>query len=358
MSWIEEVGALLGQYKGASASAPPPNVAADFAKVAEKTPTSAISSGLAAAFRSESTPAFGDMISQLFAQSNSTQRAGILNQLIAAAGPTPGSGGALAGLSGLLSGSTVAPEQAQQVSADAVRQLADEAHKRNPSVIDKASEFYAQHPTLVKGLGAGALACYRRPGEQWTFYEIDSAVVQIARDRRFFTFVSDCAPDLPVVIGDARLTLGASPEKYDLIVLDAFSSDTIPVHLLTREAIQVYLRHLNTGGVILLHISNRYMELADVVAAVAAAENLSTLIRRDDRPQASPPDFKMNAEVAALARNPHDLGDLGAQSGWHTLKAPPNVRAWTDDYSNILGAIMRKQAERWHAPAWAGHNAP
>lgn len=160
MSWIEEVGRLLGQYKGASASAPPPNVAADFAKVAEKTPPSAISSGLAEAFRSESTPEFGDMISRLFAQSDSTQRAGILNQLIAAAGPALSSGGALAGLSGLLSGtgSTVAPEQAQQVSADAVRQLADAAHKRDPSVIDKASEFYAQHPTLVKGLGAGALA--------------------------------------------------------------------------------------------------------------------------------------------------------------------------------------------------------
>lgn len=160
MSLIDEVGALLGKYKGASASAPPPNVDADFAKIADKTPTSAMSSGLAEAFRSKSTPEFADMISQLFAQSDSTQRAGILNHLIAAAGPALGSGGALAGLSGLLSGSgsTVAPEQAQKVSADTVRQLADEAHKRDPSVIDKASEFYAQHPTLVKGLGAGALA--------------------------------------------------------------------------------------------------------------------------------------------------------------------------------------------------------
>jgi SAM-dependent methyltransferase len=210
----------------------------------------------------------------------------------------------------------------------------------------------------VVGLGTGALACYRRPGEQWTFYEIDSAVVQIARDPRYFTFVSDCAPDAPIVVGDARLTLSASPERYDLIVLDAFSSDTIPVHLLTREAMQVYLRHLNAGGVIVLHISNRYMELADVVAAVAAAENLTTFIRLDDRPQASPPDFKMNAEVVALARSPQDLGDLSIRPGWHALKAPPGVRAWTDDYSNILGAIMRKQAERWHLPAWAEHNAP
>ena len=160
MSWLDEVGELLGQYKGASASSPPPNVATDFSKVAEKTPPSAISGGLADAFRSESTPEFGDMISRLFAQSDSTQRAGILNQLIAAAGPALSSGGALAGLSGLLSGSgsTVSPQQAQQVSPDTVRQLADVAHKHDPSIIDKASEFYAQHPTLVTGLGAGALA--------------------------------------------------------------------------------------------------------------------------------------------------------------------------------------------------------
>lgn len=160
MSWIEEVGTLLGQYKGASASSPPPNVATDFAKVAEKTPPAAMSSGLAEAFRSESTPEFGEMIARLFAQSDGEQRAGILNQLIAAAGPAASSGGALSSLSALLSrpGATVAPEQAQQVSAEAVRKLADEAQKRTPSIIDKASEFYAQHPTLVKGLGAGALA--------------------------------------------------------------------------------------------------------------------------------------------------------------------------------------------------------
>ncbi len=98
MSWIDEVGSLLGQYKGASASAPPPNADADFAKVATQAPSSAISSGLAEAFRSESTPEFGDMISQLFAQSDNTQRAGILNHLLAAAAPATGSGGALGGL--------------------------------------------------------------------------------------------------------------------------------------------------------------------------------------------------------------------------------------------------------------------
>jgi spermidine synthase len=202
------------------------------------------------------------------------------------------------------------------------------------------------------GLGTGALACYRHRGEAWTFYEIDPAVVQIGRDPHFFTFISACAPDLPVVIGDARLTLAASAEKYDLIVLDAFSSVAIPTHLLTREAVKGYLDHLAGGGVILMHISNRYMELADTVAAVGAAEGLVTFIKIDDRPQTSPPDYKMNAEVVALARRPEDVGDLGVRPGWYQ-KAETDVQPWTDDYSNIFGAIISKQSERWHRPAWA-----
>ncbi len=88
----------------------------------------------------------------------------------------------------------------------------------------------------VVGLGTGSLACHRRGREKWTFFEIDPDVVRIARDPRYFSFLSACAPALPVVMGDARLTLAASPERFDLIVLDAFSSDVIPIHLLTREA--------------------------------------------------------------------------------------------------------------------------
>ena len=205
----------------------------------------------------------------------------------------------------------------------------------------------------VVGLGTGALTCYRQRGEAWTFYEIDPAVVQIARDPRYFTFISKCAPDLPVVIGDARLTLAASADRYDLIVLDAFSSDTIPVHLLTREAVAGYLKHLTENGVLLMHISNRYMELADTVAAVGAAEGLTTFIKVDDRPQTSSADYKTNAEVVALARRPEDLGDLQARRGWHKLEPDREVQPWTDDYSNILGAILRKQVERWHPPSWA-----
>ncbi|HZT04913.1 MAG TPA: hypothetical protein VFA39_21870 [Steroidobacteraceae bacterium] len=161
MSWLDEVGGLLQKYSGASTSAPPPGAAADFTKVADSAPTSAVSGGLAAAFRSSNTPPFGEMVSQLFAQSDPTQRAGILQHLIAAAGPALASGGALKELTALFPGAsaaTITPQQAEQIPPTTVRQLADVAQQHDPSIIDRASEFYAQHPTLVKTLGAGALA--------------------------------------------------------------------------------------------------------------------------------------------------------------------------------------------------------
>jgi hypothetical protein len=195
----------------------------------------------------------------------------------------------------------------------------------------------------VVGLGAGSLACHRRGKEDWTFFEIDPDVVRIARDPRFFSFISSCAPGLPVVLGDARLTLAASTQRYDLIVLDAFSSDAIPVHLLTREALAGYLARLEPGGAIILHISNRHMELARVVAAVAATEGLVTYVKQDHRPASIPEDYKTSAEVAVLARSDADLGDLPRRAGWQKIEADPRVPAWTDDYSDIFGAILRKK---------------
>jgi hypothetical protein len=195
----------------------------------------------------------------------------------------------------------------------------------------------------VVGLGSGTLGCYRRGDEQWTFFEIDPAVAQIARDPRLFTYVSVCAPDLPVVLGDARLTLATARERFDLIILDAFSSDTVPVHLLTREAIEGYLARLEDGGVIVLHLSNRYMELASVIAAAAAAQGLVVTFKDDDRPLTVPLDYKANASVAALARRRADLGELPSRPGWHDSNPVPDIKIWTDDYSNVLGAILRKR---------------
>src|SRR5262249_37284462 len=178
----------------------------------------------------------------------------------------------------------------------------------------------------VVGLGAGSLACHRRGEEDWTFFEIDPLVAEIARDPRYFHFISACNPALSIGRGDARLTLAASSQRYDLIVLDAFSSDAIPVHLLTREAMASYLARLAPGGAVVLHISNRHMDLAPVVAALGAAEGLVVYLKEDTRPDVVPTDFKMNALVAALARRSADLGDLPTRPGWQRLApAPPTA---------------------------------
>ncbi len=197
----------------------------------------------------------------------------------------------------------------------------------------------------VVGLGAGSLACHAKPGEAWTFFEIDPEVVRIAGDPAMFRFLSDCAPDAKVVLGDARLTLAASAQRYDLIVLDAFSSDAIPTHLLTREALRGYLARLTPRGLIVFHISNRHMELAKVVAAVGAAEGLSTLVKADDKATQFVTDFHAAALVAVLARDAADFGPLAQTPGWHRESADAVV-AWTDDYSDIMGAILRKKLGR------------
>ena len=152
---------LLQRYTNASATNPPGSVTQDFQQASQSAPSSQVASGLADAFRSDQTPPFGQMVAGLFGQSNDQQRAGILNQLIAAAGSGALSSGALGGLAGMLGGGgqrQVTPEQARNISPQAVQDLAEQAHKNDPSIIDQASNFYAQHTTLVQGLGAGALA--------------------------------------------------------------------------------------------------------------------------------------------------------------------------------------------------------
>jgi hypothetical protein len=193
----------------------------------------------------------------------------------------------------------------------------------------------------VVGLGSGGLACHRRNGESWTFYEIDPKVVRIAKNPSLFRFLSACAPDANIVMGDARLTLAAAQRRYDLIIIDAFSSDAIPVHLLTREAVAGYLSVLEPRGMLVMHISNRHLELGQVVAAVGASEGLVTYLRQDDQSEVS---FeKAVAIVAALARDPAHFGNLRKRAGWAELKPNPRVPAWTDDYSNVVGAIIRNK---------------
>ena len=197
----------------------------------------------------------------------------------------------------------------------------------------------------VVGLGAGSMACHRKEGETWTFFEIDPEVVRLARDPNMFRFLSSCAPEAPIVLGDARLTLAASSQKFDLIVLNAFSSDAIPTHLLTREALRGYLAHLAPHGMLLLHISNRHLELAKVVAALGAAEGLTTLVKTDQNKIDFMAELRAAAMVAVLARSEGDFGPLLGADGWDKPEAG-SVVGWTDDYSDIIGAMIRKKLGR------------
>ena len=190
----------------------------------------------------------------------------------------------------------------------------------------------------IVGLGAGSLACYARAGERWTFYEIDPAVVRIAQDPAFFTFLRDCEAGSPrVVLGDARLRLREAPDgAYDLVVLDAFSSDAVPAHLLTREAWQLYRRKLATGGRIAVHLSNRYLDLVPVVAASALAEGMACRVRSD--PASEPERRSRGVEPttwAVLARGPADLGPLADDSRWMIPEVTPGDRPWSDDWTDL-----------------------
>ena len=156
---VRDLVDILEQYRNASVASPPQTAQQDYEQAAQAVPSSHLADALTEAFRSKETPPFGQMLSNLFAKSTPDQRAGILNQLLSAVGPAALSSGALGSLAGMLRGSAqVTPEQAKQVSPDAVQQLAEHAEKQNPSIIDQAGQFYSQHPKLVQALGAGSLA--------------------------------------------------------------------------------------------------------------------------------------------------------------------------------------------------------
>jgi hypothetical protein len=198
----------------------------------------------------------------------------------------------------------------------------------------------------VIGLGAGSLACLAGPDDTVDYYEIDPAIVRIARDPKLFTFLSACRPHAPIVLGDARLTLAQAPAAaYDLIIVDAFSSDAIPVHLLTREAMTVYLAKLSAHGMIVMHISNRHLELASVVAGIAAANGLITLVNdsADVDEMANP--YRFPGTVAAVARGMEDFGPLAQSGDWERTAPDPKQWVWTDDYSNVFGSVVRKLGE-------------
>jgi hypothetical protein len=191
----------------------------------------------------------------------------------------------------------------------------------------------------VIGLGVGTLAAYATPTQRWTFFEIDPAVERIARDRRYFNYLDRCGARCEVVVGDARLSLARVPPRgYDLLVLDAFSSDSIPIHLMTAEALELYLSTLTSHGAILFHISNRHLTLGPVVANLAAAHNL-TAYEQVDVVREGSPKGKATSDWVVMARHPEDLGPIVTDRRWTLLRPASSTPTWTDDFSNILSAL-------------------
>jgi hypothetical protein len=193
----------------------------------------------------------------------------------------------------------------------------------------------------VIGLGAGTLTCASLPGENWRFFEIDQTMVDTARDPKYFTFIKNCEPDLQPVIGDARLTFAKEPDGlYDLIIVDAYSSDAIPIHLATQEAMKIYKDKLAPQGAVLMHVSNRHLELASVVVGIADANDLKSWVYNEDSGRDD--EYIFTTAVVISAREEADVGSLASSEQWVLTEANNNQRVWTDDYSNILGAVWRR----------------
>lgn len=192
----------------------------------------------------------------------------------------------------------------------------------------------------VVGLGVGALACYAAPGQRWRFYEIDAVVDRIARDPALFDYMDKCGGDAPTVLGDARIQLAReTPVPFDVLVIDAFTSDAIPVHLLTVEALELYRSRLAPGGLLALHVSNRYYDLAPLLANAAdrlgmhALQHFATATKDAELAPGQAP-----SRVVLMAEDPAALARFAGDPAWLPLAGDGGV-VWTDDHANILSAL-------------------
>jgi len=197
----------------------------------------------------------------------------------------------------------------------------------------------------VVGLGTGAVAHYAKPHQEWTFYEIDPAVARVAND--YFRFLSTCrAKSCSIVLGDARRKLMLAPDgEFDVIMLDAFSSDAIPVHLLTREAMQLYVQKLAPGGVLAMHVSNNHLDLPPLVDRLAADHSPPLVARycNDSATDAEKDDGKLPSQWMALARTEADLGSMSRGPAWQVVRIERSGPIWRDDFANLLWAWKRKE---------------
>ena len=204
----------------------------------------------------------------------------------------------------------------------------------------------AQRPSAslgLVGLGTGTVTAFVRPGDTMRIFEIDQMVVRLASDPSRFDFIRGCAKGpLSFAIGDARLSLSREPEgRFDLLLVDAFSSDSIPTHLITVEAMRLYLKAIKPDGLVLLHLSNRNLELTTPAAAAVIAAGGSALTQTYAPPPGTPTFADAGAIVVLAARTPHALAPFSRDQRWRPVDTS-QVRPWTDDYSNVLGALVRR----------------
>ena len=187
----------------------------------------------------------------------------------------------------------------------------------------------------IAGLGTGSLACYAHAGDTVLIYEIDPVMVKLARTH--FAALGTCAPDATIVIGDARLALKAETATFDVLALDAFSSDAIPVHMLTEQALRSYLRVLAPDGVIAVHITNRRLNLEPLLAALTVRLGLAARIKKHvPHDQDAPPRLALPTTMVAIAKNEAVLGALELDEGWLALESDERIHVWTDDYASIV----------------------
>ena len=225
-------------------------------------------------------------------------------------------------------------------------QMKDPARKCEPAsyyyrsgpvgqIFDAYNSKPANLPVAVTGLGSGTLGTYSLPGQEWDFYDIDPAIVRIASEPNYFSFISDCTKgSYRMILGDARLKLREAPSgRYGLLMMDAFSSDSVPAHLLTTEAMDLYLDKISADGMLVFHISNRYLNLEPLLSGLSKRAGLSGFVRRDSEKNLV---GKYPSTWVVMARNDATLGSIPDDSRWTRLQGDI---VWTDDSSNILSLL-------------------
>jgi spermidine synthase len=195
----------------------------------------------------------------------------------------------------------------------------------------------------VLGLGVGSVACYKAPGRHYDFYEIDSDVAKFAEDEKYFTYLSGCGSPYTIILGDGRLKIAEQPDKkYDLIFLDAFSSDNIPIHIMTKEAFEIYFAKLADDGIITMNISNRFFDLRPVLVAIGKELGFTVYfkIHQPEMKKGEISSLYTQSVFAVMSKDEKKIAAYVEKYDWKPYTKDKIVRAWTDDYANILGSFI------------------